>query len=123
MPKRRLESFPKLLANARNRARYRNHRPRSEQRHRLVEIGCVELLNRIPTGATFHAYLNPDRDMPAEAFAVHGLSIEFLKAHKRFHEVVDEFLAFIGDARRSSSTTPASITASSAPNSSASSAR
>ncbi|HEY6831238.1 MAG TPA: DNA polymerase III subunit epsilon [Pseudolabrys sp.] len=67
------------------------------QGHRLVEVGCVELLNRIPTGATFHAYLNPDRDMPAEAFAIHGLSAEFLKGHKRFHEVVDDFLAFIGD--------------------------
>ena len=67
------------------------------QGHRLVEIGCVELLNRIPTGVTFHTYLNPDRDMPAEAFNIHGLSIEFLKTHKRFHEVVDEFLAFIGD--------------------------
>lgn len=64
---------------------------------RLVEIGCVELLNRIPTGATFHAYLNPERDMPAEAFAVHGLSIEFLKTHKRFAEVVDDFLEFIGN--------------------------
>ena len=68
------------------------------QGHRLVEIGCIELLNRIPTGATFHAYLNPDRDMPAEAFAVHGLSAEFLKGHKRFADVVDDFLAFIGDA-------------------------
>ena len=64
---------------------------------RLVEIGCIELLNRIPTGATFHAYLNPDRDMPAEAFAIHGLSIEFLKTHKRFAEVVADFLAFIGN--------------------------
>jgi DNA polymerase III subunit epsilon len=64
---------------------------------RLVEIGCIELLNRIPTGNTFHAYLNPDRDMPAEAFNIHGLSIEFLKTHKRFHEVVDDFLAFIGE--------------------------
>jgi DNA polymerase III subunit epsilon len=68
------------------------------QGHRLVEVGCVELLNRIPTGAVFHAYVNPDRDMPAEAFAIHGLSIEFLKGHKRFGEVCDEFLAFIGDA-------------------------
>jgi DNA polymerase-3 subunit epsilon len=67
------------------------------QGHRLVEVGCIELLNRIPTGATFHAYLNPERDMPAEAFAIHGLSIEFLKTHKCFHEVVDDFLAFIGD--------------------------
>jgi DNA polymerase-3 subunit epsilon len=67
------------------------------QGHRLVEVGCVELLNRIPTGVTFHAYVNPDRDMPAEAFAIHGLSAEFLAGHKRFHEIVDEFLAFIGD--------------------------
>ena len=68
------------------------------QGHRLVELGCVELLNRIPTGATFHAYVNPERDVPAEAFAVHGLSEEFLRGHKRFHEIVDDFLAFIGDA-------------------------
>jgi len=68
------------------------------QGHRLVELGCVELLNKIPTGATFHCYLNPDRDVPAEAFAIHGLSTEFLKDHKRFAEIADDFLAFIGDA-------------------------
>jgi len=68
------------------------------QGHRLVELGCIELLNRIPTGATFHKYLNPERDMPAEAFAIHGLSGEFLNDKPRFAEVVDEFLAFIGDA-------------------------
>jgi DNA polymerase-3 subunit epsilon len=68
------------------------------QGHRLVEVGCIELLNRIPTGSTFHAYLNPERDVPAEAFAIHGLSTEFLKGHKRFIEIADEFLAFIGDA-------------------------
>jgi DNA polymerase-3 subunit epsilon len=68
------------------------------QGHRLVELGCVELLNRIPTGSTFHVYLNPERDVPAEAFAIHGLSTEFLKEHKRFIEIADEFLAFIGDA-------------------------
>ena len=68
------------------------------QGHRLVEVGCVELLNRIPTGSTFHAYLNPEREVPAEAFAIHGLSSEFLRGHKRFIEVADEFLAFIGDA-------------------------
>jgi DNA polymerase-3 subunit epsilon len=67
------------------------------QGHRLVEIGCVELLNRIPTGATFHCYLNPDRDVPAEVEAIHGLSTEFLKGHKRFIDIVDEFLTFIGD--------------------------
>jgi DNA polymerase-3 subunit epsilon len=68
------------------------------QGHRLVELGCIELLNRIPTGATFHRYINPERDMPAEAFAVHGLSVEFLNDKPRFVEVADEFLAFIGDA-------------------------
>ena len=66
--------------------------------HRVVELGCVELLNRIPTGATFHVYLNPDRDMPAEAFAVHGLSSDFLKDKPRFAEVADDFIAFIADA-------------------------
>jgi DNA polymerase III subunit epsilon len=66
--------------------------------HRVVELGCVELLNRIPTGATFHVYLNPERDVPAEAFAVHGLSGDFLKDKPRFGEIADDFLAFIGDA-------------------------
>ena len=68
------------------------------QGHRLVELGCIELLNRIPTGATFHSYLNPEREVPAEAFAIHGLSSDFLKGHKRFVEIVDDFLAFIGEA-------------------------
>src|SRR5579871_3249862 len=64
---------------------------------RLVEIGCVEIFNRMPTGQTFHRYFNPERDMPAEAFAVHGLSSEFLSTKPFFHEEVDDFLAFIGD--------------------------
>jgi len=68
------------------------------QGHRVVELGCVELLNGIPSGATFHAYLNPERDVPAEAFAVHGLSAEFLKDKPRFSEIADQFLDFIGDA-------------------------
>jgi DNA polymerase III subunit epsilon len=68
------------------------------QGHRLVEIGCVELFNRIPTGQTFHRYLNPERDMPGEAFAVHGLSVEFLRDKPCFAEVAEEFLRFIGDA-------------------------
>jgi DNA polymerase-3 subunit epsilon len=68
------------------------------QGHRLVEVGCVELINRIPSGATFHHYVNPERDMPAEAFAIHGLSAEFLRGKPRFVEIADEFLAFIGDA-------------------------
>src|ERR1700723_1016758 len=65
---------------------------------RLVEVGCVEIFNRMPTGQTFHRYFNPERDMPAEAFAVHGLSSEFLSSKPLFAEGVDEFLAFIGDA-------------------------
>src|SRR4051812_44368500 len=65
---------------------------------RLVEVGCVELFNRMPTGQSFHRYMNPERDMPAEAFAVHGLSTEFLASKPLFAEVVEEFLAFIGDA-------------------------
>ena len=65
---------------------------------RLVEIGCVEIHNRLPPGQTFHRHLNPERDMPAEAFAVHGLSTEFLATKPLFGEVVDEFIEFIGDA-------------------------
>src|ERR1700761_2190048 len=65
---------------------------------RLVEIGCVEMFNRMPTGQTYHCYINPERDMPAEAFAVHGLSAEFLSTKPLFPEVVDAFLEFIGDA-------------------------
>jgi DNA polymerase III subunit epsilon len=66
--------------------------------HRLVEIGCVELVNRIPSGQTFHRYFNPERGMPAEAFAVHGLSDEFLKDKFFFAEIADDLIAFLGDA-------------------------
>jgi DNA polymerase III subunit epsilon len=65
---------------------------------RLVEIGCIEILNRMPTGQTFHRHLNPERDVPAEAFAVHGLSSQFLADKPLFAHVVDEFLEFIADA-------------------------
>jgi DNA polymerase-3 subunit epsilon len=65
---------------------------------RLIEIGCVEIINRIPTGREFHHYLNPDRDVPAEAVAVHGLSRDFLHDKPRFAEVAAAFLAFIGEA-------------------------
>jgi DNA polymerase III subunit epsilon len=68
------------------------------QGHRLVEIGCIELVNRIPSGQTFHRYLNPERDMPAEAFAVHGLSADFLRDKPPFAEIAEELIAFIGDA-------------------------
>ena len=68
------------------------------QGHRLIEIGCVELLNRIPTGQVFHYYVHPERDIPEEAFRVHGISLEALKDKPRFHEIADELLAFLGDA-------------------------
>ena len=55
-----------------------------KQGHRMVEIGCVELVDRMPTGETFHAYYNPERDMPAEAEAIHGLSAQFLADKPRF---------------------------------------
>jgi len=66
--------------------------------HRVVEIGCIELINHVATGNSFHRYLNPERDMPAEAEAVHGLSVTFLADKPLFDSVADELLAFIGDA-------------------------
>jgi DNA polymerase-3 subunit epsilon len=64
---------------------------------RIVEIGCVELINHIPTGRHYHVYLNPERDMPEEAFRVHGLSNEFLADKPLFKAEADNFLDFIGD--------------------------
>jgi DNA polymerase-3 subunit epsilon len=66
---------------------------------RIVEIGAVELVNHLPTGRTYHQYINPERDMPEEAFQVHGLSNEFLADKPRFAEIAGEFLDFIGDAK------------------------
>jgi DNA polymerase-3 subunit epsilon len=65
---------------------------------RLVEIGCVELINRIPSGVSFHAYFNPDRDMPSAAEAVHGLSARFLSDKPRFATKAAELLEFLGDS-------------------------
>jgi DNA polymerase-3 subunit epsilon len=65
---------------------------------RVVEIGAVELLNHLPTGRTFHVYINPERDMPKEAEAVHGLSAAFLANKPIFASIAQDFLAFIGDA-------------------------
>jgi DNA polymerase III subunit epsilon len=65
---------------------------------RIVEIGCIELVNHLATGETYHQYINPERDMPEGAFAVHGLSEEFLAEHPKFGEIADAFLEFIGDA-------------------------
>jgi DNA polymerase III subunit epsilon len=66
--------------------------------HRLVEIGAIELLNRMPSGRHFHRYLNPERDVPAEAFAVHGLSAEFLNDKPRFGEIAEDLLTFLEEA-------------------------
>ncbi len=65
--------------------------------HRIVEVGCVELVNHVPSGRTFHVYVDPERDVPIEAFRVHGLSREFLTGKPRFHEIVDELNEFLGD--------------------------
>jgi DNA polymerase-3 subunit epsilon len=67
--------------------------------HRIVEIGAVEIGNLIPTGRSFHVYLNPERDMPEEAFRVHGLSNEFLSTQKKFADIAEEFRGFIEGAR------------------------
>jgi DNA polymerase-3 subunit epsilon len=65
---------------------------------RMVEIGCVEMFNRVETGRTFHSYFNPCRPMPSEAEAVHGLSDRFLSDKPNFHERCEELLEFIGDS-------------------------
>ncbi len=65
---------------------------------RIVEIGCIELMNHLPTGRRFHAYLNPEREMTDDAFSVHGLSDSFLRGQPRFAEKAQEFLDFIADA-------------------------
>jgi DNA polymerase III subunit epsilon len=66
---------------------------------RVVEIGCVELVNHILTGEAYHVYINPERDMPDEAFQVHGLSEAFLEKHPVFEAVAGDFLSFISDAK------------------------
>lgn len=66
---------------------------------RMVEIGCVELFNHLPTGRTYHQYINPERDMPEGAFQVHGLSREFLSDKPVFAQIAQEFLDFVGDAK------------------------
>src|SRR5215813_4970442 len=66
--------------------------------HRIVEIACFELINHIPTGRSYQRYINPERDIPADAIAVHGLTVEFLTDKPRFAEIADELLAFIADA-------------------------
>jgi DNA polymerase-3 subunit epsilon len=69
------------------------------QGDRLVEIGCIELVNRFPSGNVFHCYFNPERDMPAQALAIHGLTGEFLKDKPFFAHKAEELVAFLGDAQ------------------------
>jgi DNA polymerase-3 subunit epsilon len=66
--------------------------------HRVIDIGCVELMDHFPTGRTFQAYLNPERDVPLDVQKVHGITTEFLADKPLFEAVVEEFLEFIGDA-------------------------
>lgn len=66
--------------------------------HRLVEIAALELVNHLPTRRHYHAYVNPGREVPADAFAVHGLSTEFLASHPGFADIADALLAFLGDS-------------------------
>jgi DNA polymerase-3 subunit epsilon len=66
--------------------------------HRIVEIGCVELVDHFPTGKTFQRYLNPERDVPLDVQKVHGITTEFLQDKPRFAEIVEDFVEFIGDA-------------------------
>ena len=70
-----------------------------EEGDRIVEIGAVELTGHVPTGRTFHKYINPQRSMPQEAFEVHGLGDEFLADKPLFRDVAQEFLDFVGDAK------------------------
>ncbi len=67
--------------------------------HRIVEVGCIELYNHVPTGKTFHRLINPDRPMPTAAFEVHGLSDDLLAKQPRFDKVADDFLEFIADSQ------------------------
>ena len=71
----------------------------TKEGHRIVEIGCIELDNLVPTQNTFHCYLNPERKVSERAFEVHGYTDEFLSKQKRFDQIVDEFLNFIKEKR------------------------
>ena len=68
-----------------------------EEGDRLVEIGAVELINHMPTGVTFHQYINPEREVPEEAFKVHGLSYDYLKNFPTFKEIAKDWIDFVGD--------------------------
>lgn len=66
--------------------------------HRIIEIGCIEIINKIKTGKFFHKYINPKRDVPEEAFKIHGISAEFLRDKPFFEDIHQEFLDFVRDA-------------------------
>ena len=70
-----------------------------EEGDKLVEIGAVELVNHVPTGVQYHQYINPEREVPEDAFKVHGLNLDFLKDFPTFREVAQEWLDFVGDAK------------------------
>lgn len=67
--------------------------------HRVIEIGCLEMVNHIATGRTFHEYLDPERDVPPDAAEIHGITTEMLKGKPLFADKAEEFVAFIGDAK------------------------
>src|SRR5437763_14149979 len=67
--------------------------------HRIVEVACIELMHHVPTGRKFHRYVNPDRDMPAEALAVHGITAEFLRSQPGLEAIADDLAAVIGGDR------------------------
>lgn len=66
--------------------------------HKIVEIGCIEIVNKLKTGNFLHFYINPERDVPEESFKIHGISTSFLKDKPKFREIAHEFVAFIGDS-------------------------
>ena len=70
-----------------------------EEGDKLVEIGAVELLNHVPTGVQYHQYINPEREVPEDAFKVHGLSYDYLKDFPTFKDIAKEWLDFVGDAK------------------------
>jgi len=69
------------------------------QGHRIVEIGCLEIVNFLPTGKVYQTYINPERDVPLEASRISGITTDFLKPYPFFHEIVDDFLSFIADSQ------------------------
>ena len=73
--------------------------PYDDPRHRIVEIGAVEIFNQVPTGKVYHQYIQPERDMPKEAFEVHGISLEFLADKPKFPAIAQDFLDFVSDAQ------------------------